>query len=117
MKDIISKVCSQLITDSHVIGIVLNCGESSEFGELDNMVWNDPLQNEGLILDLCVISKEIGGQRTLYTDAGVRISMRWWKEEKFREHLQNVNIALDEKKVIYDKTGMLKEYFGEELYL
>ena len=117
MKDIISKVCSQLITDSHVIGIVLNCGRSSEFDELEEMIWNDPLKNDGLILDLCVISKEIGGQRTLYTDAGVRISMRWWKEEEFHEHMKKSSGVLNEKKVIYDKTGILKEYFGEELYL
>lgn len=105
MVDLIGKICTELTANPYVIGIILNCGELFNSEEVIDIEKHEI--SEGSHLDLCVISKEAVNQETIYIEEGVTVRLRWRSEESYRELIKDVP-ANSGKKILYDKTGLLK---------
>lgn len=100
MEDSIYKICNQLITNTHVIGIIIDCGY---FPEAEHSVLNIDK-----VIELCVISKEIGNQKTMYMDNGYLINIHWYSQDVFTEMVKECPTQLENKKILFDRTGFLK---------
>jgi len=108
MQGVIDKVCSQLITNPHIIGIILDCNNIPK--ETLHIPFED-IELENGRIDLCIISREAGNQKTIYMEDDYLVCLWWRSEEEFLELAQS-NQSDDIKKILYDKTGLLKKVLG-----
>ena len=105
MEDVINKVCSTLIKDPHVIGIILNCDYDSE------KTYMGQLEDSNKHINLCIISKEAGNQKTIYMEDDYIVCLRWRTEDEFIRLNLNKKREISEKKVLYDKLGIMNNLF------
>lgn len=101
MEDSIYKISNQLITNTHVIGIIIDCGYFSDAGQ--------SVLNAEKVIELCVISKEIGNQKTMYMDNGYLINIHWYSQDIFSELVKESPIQVHNKKILFDRTGYLRK--------
>jgi len=107
MQEIINKVCSILITNPHVIGIIDDCNPTVEKSIIDS-------QEEEERVDLCIISRETGNQKTLYMEDGIIVCLKWRTEVQFLELLIAQPHILSNKRILYDRTGVLNRVSYEK---
>ena len=100
MVEIINKICTRLVSNPHVIGII------ADWDILENEK-NDELDMRRI--DLCIISKEAGNQKTTYTEEGFVICLQWRTQEQFLELVKHNHPRADEKRILYDRIGLLKK--------
>lgn len=102
MKDVINKVCGQLITNPHIIGIIRNCESTEQFANIDENTQR---------IDLCIVSKEAGNQKLLYMEDEFVVCLRWRTTEEFLQVAKRESSNLLSKEILYDRTGFIKEQF------
>lgn len=101
MESIINEVCARLVTNPHVIGIIENCDKfDDEFDEED-------LRH----VDLCIVSKEAGNQKTVYMVDGYTVCLRWSTQEQFLEIFKKNPPKASDKRILYDRIGLIKATF------
>jgi len=105
MEDSVYKICNQLISNTHVIGIIIDCGFFPD-------VLPERFKQEKTI-NLCVISKESSNQKTMYMNDGFIINIHWHTQEAFTELIQQFPRDKEEKTILFDRTGFLKRLFVE----
>lgn len=106
MEDCVFKVCNQLISNTHVIGIIIECRN------FPNVSPEKMLREK--TIDLCVVSKETGNQKTMYMDNGYLINIHWHTQEEFTEIVVQGHCDLAEKTILFDRTGFLKQVFNAD---
>ncbi len=111
MEYIIGKVCNRLVSNPHVIGILLNCSDV----EADDLFVEDPVYPESRQIELCIISKEAISAKNVYMEEGFRITLKWASEEYFINMIEKGEVDLTYKKVLYDKTGLIHKKFSHPL--
>jgi len=105
MEDSVYKICNQLISNTHVIGIIIDCGFFPD-------VMPERFKQDKTI-NLCVISKESSNQKTMYMNDGYIINMHWHTQEDFTELIQQFPRNTEDKTILFDRTGFLKTLFEE----
>lgn len=108
MEDSVYKVCNQLITNTHVIGITIDCKYFTNFGY--------EVSKNDQIIELCVVSKEIGNHKTMYMDNGYLINIHWYTQEIFQELVKESHGYASDKKILFDRTGFIKRLFNSEIH-
>ncbi len=111
MEYIIGKVCNRLVSNPHVIGILLNCSGV----DTDDFLTEDPMYPETRQIELCIISKEPITAKNVYMEDGFRITLRWASEDYFIKMIESGEVDLTYKKVLYDKTGLIQKKFSQPL--
>lgn len=106
MIDVINKVCGQLISNPHIIGIVRNCESTEKFANVDESTER---------IDLCIISKETGNQKLLYMEDEYVVCLRWRTTEEFKNIIKKSVTKLETKRILYDRTGFILDEIQKEL--
>lgn len=110
MDYIIGKVCNRLVSNPHVIGIIHHCDGVAT----DEMVTEQLTRQDDQHIELCIISREAVNTKNVYMEEGFKITMRWIPEDLFYEKLES-NLDLSDKRVLFDRTGLIKRRLGERL--
>ncbi len=100
MEDIINNICCQLKDNAHVVGIILNEAGSGPCC-LD-------AEEEGMI-NLCVISRETGNQKTKLHMDGYTVCLQWHLVDEFKQMIFQCEQPKKTYQVLYDKLGLLEE--------
>lgn len=103
MEEIINKVCSRLVSNPHVIGIIANCDMNVDIKD------DHDLKH----IDLCIISKEAGNQKTIYMEDGYIVCLRWRTQEQFLELVNQSPPKASDKEILYDRIGLIQATFLE----
>ena len=110
MDYIIGKVCNRLVSNPHIIGIIHHCN----YVVADEWVVESLLSQEDRHIELCVISKESVNAKNVYMEEGYKITIRWISEDLFSEMVEN-NLELSDKKILFDRTGLIQRRLGKTL--
>lgn len=102
MEEIINKVCNRLVSNPHVIGIIANC---------DMFIDEIKQEQDMRHVDLCIISKEAGNQKTIYMEDGFVVCLRWRTEEQFLDLFKKNPPKASDKRILYDRIGLLQSTF------
>lgn len=100
MEDVINNICCQLQDNSHVVGIILK-EEGSGPCSLE-------MDEEGTI-NLCVISRETGNQKTKLHMEGYHVCLQWHLVDEFKQLIYHCKQPKKTYQVLYDKLGLLEE--------
>ena len=102
MDEIISKVCTRLVSNPHVIGIIDN---SDMFHDVD-------LEKGELgHVDLCIVSRETGNQKISYIEDGFIVCLKWRTTEQFLNLVSQNPLKIKDKKILYDRIGLLQKTY------
>lgn len=101
VEDIINNICCQLKDNVHVVGIILK-EEGSGPCHLSRE------EEEGNI-DLCVISRETGNQKTKLHMEGYRVCLEWHLVDEFKQLINCCKQPRKTYQVLYDKLGLMEE--------
>ncbi len=116
MQDIVNKVCSTLITNPHVIGIILNCSRIPGILQEDKeIILPNVMDMQGeKRIDLCIISKEAGNQKIIHMENDFIVCLRWRTVDQFVEVFDQLPPRDYQRVILYDKTGMLLNMMGRQ---